>query len=168
MVSKASDDLPEPDSPVKTISRSRGSSGLTLRGLCPRAPLTTSESPTKSEAIARASLGNACSREHAGGHSHARLPQLALELAHLVAQPGGVLEAQVGGRLVHLLLQGLNKAPQLGGRQVGQLGAQPLGCPRPPSPAVAPPNPGAPPPPGGGGDVVDGLAGALGLDAVLG
>src|ERR687891_39605 len=98
MVSKASDDLPEPDSPVKTISRSRGSSRLTLRRLCSRAPLTTSESATKSEAIARASLGNACSQEHAGGHSHARLPQLALELAHLVAQPGGVLEAQVGGR----------------------------------------------------------------------
>src|ERR671919_468424 len=44
MVSKASDDLPEPDSPVKTISRSRGSSRLTLRRLCSRAPRMTSES----------------------------------------------------------------------------------------------------------------------------
>src|SRR5918994_6376912 len=100
MVSKASDDLPEPDSPVKTISPSRGSSRLTLRRLCSRAPLTTSESATKSEAIARAGRGNACSQQHCRWPSDARLPQLALELAHLVAQAGGVLEAQVGGRLV--------------------------------------------------------------------
>src|SRR3984893_3509683 len=38
MVSKASDDLPEPDSPVKTTSSSRGISRSTFLRLCSRAP----------------------------------------------------------------------------------------------------------------------------------
>src|SRR5215216_4798833 len=38
MVSKASEDLPEPESPVKTISRSRGSSSDMFLRLCSRAP----------------------------------------------------------------------------------------------------------------------------------
>src|ERR1700687_348685 len=38
MVSKASDDLPEPDSPVNTTSRSRGISRSTFLRLCSRAP----------------------------------------------------------------------------------------------------------------------------------
>src|SRR5947208_9050169 len=46
MVSKASDDLPEPDSPVKTISFSRGSSRETFFRLCSRAPRITSVSDT--------------------------------------------------------------------------------------------------------------------------
>src|ERR1700736_6287708 len=40
MVSKASDDLPEPDSPVKTTSLSRGISRSTFLRLCSRAPRT--------------------------------------------------------------------------------------------------------------------------------
>src|ERR1700716_1113034 len=38
MVSKASDDLPEPDSPVNTTRRSRGISRSTFLRLCSRAP----------------------------------------------------------------------------------------------------------------------------------
>src|SRR5450755_3338765 len=38
MVSNASDDLPEPDSPVNTTSRSRGISRSTFLRLCSRAP----------------------------------------------------------------------------------------------------------------------------------
>src|SRR3954447_10376642 len=38
MVSNASDDFPEPESPVNTMSCSRGSSRSTLRRLCSRAP----------------------------------------------------------------------------------------------------------------------------------
>src|SRR5690349_1838963 len=38
MVSKASDDLPEPDRPVRTTSRSRGISTSTFLRLCSRAP----------------------------------------------------------------------------------------------------------------------------------
>ena len=41
MVSKASDDLPEPESPVNTMRRSRGSSMETFFKLCSRAPRTT-------------------------------------------------------------------------------------------------------------------------------
>src|ERR1700722_10475756 len=40
MVSKASEDLPEPDSPVNTTSRSRGISRSTFLRLCSRAPRT--------------------------------------------------------------------------------------------------------------------------------
>src|SRR5579875_2033046 len=42
MVSKARELFPDPDSPVKTISLSRGSSTLMLRRLCSRAPRTMS------------------------------------------------------------------------------------------------------------------------------
>src|SRR5438270_13425179 len=38
MVSKASDDFPEPDSPVKTTSLSRGMERVTFLRLCSRAP----------------------------------------------------------------------------------------------------------------------------------
>src|SRR5436305_3213999 len=38
MVSKASEDLPEPESPVKTISLSRGIERVTFLRLCSRAP----------------------------------------------------------------------------------------------------------------------------------
>src|ERR1700690_2850600 len=41
MVSKARDDLPEPDRPVITTSRSRGISTSMFLRLCSRAPLTT-------------------------------------------------------------------------------------------------------------------------------
>ena len=44
MVSKASDDFPDPESPVKTISCSRGSSTVRFLRLCSRAPLMSIES----------------------------------------------------------------------------------------------------------------------------
>ena len=47
MVSKARDDFPEPDKPVKTISESLGSSRETSLRLCSRAPLTINLSATK-------------------------------------------------------------------------------------------------------------------------
>src|SRR2546427_320609 len=46
MVSNASDDLPDPESPVKTMIRSRGSSSETFFRLCSRAPRITSLSLT--------------------------------------------------------------------------------------------------------------------------
>src|SRR5690606_2037068 len=42
MVSKASEDFPEPERPVMTVSLSRGISTLMLRRLCARAPRTIS------------------------------------------------------------------------------------------------------------------------------
>src|ERR1700737_4335787 len=47
IVSNASDDLPDPDSPVNTIKASRGRSRSTLRRLCSRAPLTIRRSATR-------------------------------------------------------------------------------------------------------------------------
>src|SRR5215208_5001353 len=44
MVSKASEDLPEPDRPVMTTSESRGSSTVTSLRLCSREPATTMDS----------------------------------------------------------------------------------------------------------------------------
>src|SRR5215213_2094250 len=41
MVSNASDDLPDPDSPVMTTSASRGIATVTSLRLCSRAPVTT-------------------------------------------------------------------------------------------------------------------------------
>ncbi len=51
---------------------------------------------------------------------HAQLP---LEVLDLVAQPRRVLEAEVGGRLVHLLLEGADEAPQLLLGELGELAA---------------------------------------------
>src|SRR5882724_11417472 len=58
-----------------------------------------------------------------------RLPdraQLPLEVLDLVAQAGGVLEAEVGRGLVHLLLEGADEADQLVAREPGQLGSAEL------------------------------------------
>src|SRR3954468_2158588 len=49
MVSNARLDLPEPDSPVKTMRASRGRSRLTSRRLCSRAPRTIKRSATWSQ-----------------------------------------------------------------------------------------------------------------------
>src|SRR5690606_42063033 len=46
MVSKASEDLPDPDRPVKTMSESRGRSSETFLRLCSRAPRTMRRSAT--------------------------------------------------------------------------------------------------------------------------
>src|SRR4051812_37006330 len=51
MVSKASEDFPDPDNPVSTMSLSRGRSRLMLRRLCSRAPRITRRSDTKPEPI---------------------------------------------------------------------------------------------------------------------
>src|SRR5690349_10454130 len=51
IVSKASDDLPDPDNPVNTMSASRGRSRSTLRRLCSRAPLTIRRSATLSLSV---------------------------------------------------------------------------------------------------------------------
>src|SRR3954453_7396170 len=47
MVSKANDDLPDPDRPVKTIMASRGRSSETSLRLCSRAPRTIRLSATR-------------------------------------------------------------------------------------------------------------------------
>src|SRR5215210_7291265 len=158
MVSKARLDFPDPDSPVRTIRRSRGSSRPMSLRLCSRAPRMTILSATAGPAYRERQGANTCSTVAlgAGGRWPSRgprprvpapggrprrrrtvvtalarevslsgsggVPQLPLEVLDLVPQPGGVLEAQLGGGLVHLLLQGLDEPGQLGRRQLGQVG----------------------------------------------
>ena len=52
MVSKANEDLPEPDRPVITTSASRGSSTVTSLRLCSRAPETTMEEAAEGMRVA--------------------------------------------------------------------------------------------------------------------
>src|ERR1051326_4020710 len=54
MVSKARDDLPEPESPVTTVRRSRGISTLTFFRLCWRAPRTVMRSIAIAKKLPRA------------------------------------------------------------------------------------------------------------------
>src|SRR5918995_6421791 len=54
MVSNARDDFPEPDSPVNTISWSRGRSSVTFLRLCSRAPWMTSLSEPTGRVYRRA------------------------------------------------------------------------------------------------------------------
>src|SRR5215831_11694751 len=63
MVSNASDDLPDPENPVSTMSLSRGSSRLMFRRLCSRAPRITRRSDTRAEPTrVRSSGGGTCVR----------------------------------------------------------------------------------------------------------
>src|SRR6478735_5644612 len=102
MVSKASDDLPEPDSPVKTMSLSRGRSTETFRRLCSRAPRITRES-----AIGRSAYWFR-PPERRTDVRLLNLLELAAQVFDLVAQAGRVLEAQIGRGLGHLLLEGVD------------------------------------------------------------
>src|ERR1700759_1117925 len=98
MVSKASDDLPEPDSPVMTTSESRGSSTVTSLRLCSRAPVTTMEfwrltkTPLSVYGGARTENPNLCSIAD-GGHQQSRIEQLSLE----VGEPRLDAERLAGG-----------------------------------------------------------------------
>src|SRR4051794_30932475 len=67
MVSKASDDLPDPLGPVITTSRSRGRVRLMFLRLCCRAPRTTSRSMGRARASTRmAPMDAVCPRLGAG------------------------------------------------------------------------------------------------------
>src|SRR3954470_9736003 len=100
MVSKARLDLPEPDSPVNTISLSRGSSTLMFLRLCSRAPRTVMVGW-----FVRVAILPEPSSEHPFCHAEparsgpsrrtVRLPgvaHLAAEVVDLVAQARRVLE----------------------------------------------------------------------------
>src|ERR1700730_16792116 len=101
MVSNARDDLPDPEMPVKTMSRSRGRSRSTFLRLCSRAPrmvrcgVVSGTGP----AYRPRPVTERMFDRSAGGF------QLAAELGDVVAQPGGFLEAELLGGFVHLLLE---------------------------------------------------------------
>ena len=69
------------------------------------------------------------------GRASDDLLELPLQVVDLVAQPGRVLEAQVGGGLVHLLLERLDQARQLVVRELGEVAADLVARARPAAPA---------------------------------
>src|SRR5207248_7704317 len=123
MVSKASDDLPEPESPVKTTSLSRGMVRSTSCRLCSRAPRMTISVccpiPVPLPLWGRVGVGAFFSatnfRPHAtglrlvplarlgGGRRRQRVSifhGIAAQRHQPVAQLGGAFELQVAGRLL--------------------------------------------------------------------
>src|SRR5260370_30691408 len=135
MVSNAREDFPEADRPVKTISWSRGSRTSTSLRLCSRAPrivrsvlVLVVDSATSP--LYRSPVGYERMFVSADG------PESAPQLGDLVAEPRRLLEPEVLGRLVHLLLEALDEPAQLLGgdpREVEHRGAL-RGASPPPTP----------------------------------
>src|SRR5215211_7468041 len=119
MVSKASDDFPDPEMPVKTMSWSRGSSRSTFLRLCSRAPRTRIVSAILAR-VPALTAGRTDVRQRVGRVS-AHRAQLPLELRDLAAQAGCLLEPQILRRLVHLLLERLDEPPEVVGRDPGEI-----------------------------------------------
>jgi hypothetical protein len=84
----------------------------------------------------------------------------------LVAQAGGILEPEVGGRVLHLLLQGADQPLELLLGQLGEVAADLVALPRP-SVLARPGRLTVLRRPEGRQDVGDGLADRLGVDVVL-
>src|SRR5437588_9014719 len=101
----------------------------------------------------------------AAGSRSAHFLELALQVVDLVAQAGRVLEAQIGGRLVHLLLEGADEAGELVLWELGEVAAHAVTLARA---TVAAGRRGLAVGPDGGEDVGYRLADGLGVDAVLG
>src|SRR5580658_8878696 len=97
MVSKASEDLPEPESPVKTIRRSRGSSSETFFRLCSRAPLMVRVSAMVCRGYRRSP----------------NFFQLPAKRSDLISQPSRILEAKLHRCESHLRLEGIDQPRQL-------------------------------------------------------
>src|SRR5437764_9649743 len=133
MVSKASDDLPEPDNPVKTTSLSRGNvRSMSLR-LCSRAPRMTI-SVCWIEALSlplplamhfcphAARLRLAPLAGLGSGRRGQRMPvfeRVATQGDQPIAQPRRSLELQVARRLLHLPLEVLDQPLDLIRRPTG-------------------------------------------------
>src|SRR5712691_679824 len=135
MVSKASDDFPDPDSPVKTTSLSRGLVRSTSFRLCSRAPRMTisvcwGALPVVTDRFSATDL-----RPHATGLRLVPLARLRsgrrrkrISIFHgiptqghqPVAQLRRPLELQVAGCLLHLTLEVFDQALDLVGRQPGR------------------------------------------------
>src|SRR4051812_10313985 len=87
MVSKASEDLPEPERPVMTTSESRGSSTVTSLRLCSRAPATTMDSwrditPPGFYGGARRNDANRCSFPALSGREQPGVLELGAQVRH--------------------------------------------------------------------------------------
>src|SRR5205823_8443224 len=97
MVSKASEDFPDPEIPVKTISESLGSSRWTSFRLCSRAPLIVSVFlPVAGMSISPAT---------------ARYPSIDRSLCHEAPTPAGslrTLASRIGGFVPYVGHQGFS------------------------------------------------------------
>src|SRR6202158_6489022 len=130
---KASEDFPDPDSPVKTTSLSRGMMRSTSFRLCSRAPrmtisvccptaffnLPTDPGPhaTALRSVPLPRLGGG--RRRQGVSIFHRIPT---QRHQAVAQFGGALELQVAGGLLHLTLEVFDQPLDLVWRQPGRQG----------------------------------------------
>src|SRR3954454_14100570 len=137
MVSKASDDLPEPESPVITTRESRGSSTSTSLRLCSRAPVTTMEfwrediRPPLILERRRTSKSNLRSPCKLPGIEQLRL-QVVQERLHAELLPGGATEqlarVELAPVAMDVLAQPLAQSGEAAARDVGidvgQLGRQ--------------------------------------------
>src|ERR1700674_4608074 len=134
MVSNASDDFPEPDSPVKTTSLSRGMVRSMSFRLCSRAPLMTISVCCPTLADGTDFLSATGASPHPAGLWLAPHPRLRgsrrrqrVTVLHGVATQGhqpvaefrGPLELQVASRLLHLAFEIFDKALDLVGGQPG-------------------------------------------------
>src|SRR2546423_1252752 len=114
---------------ARTARRTRTSARAGLR----TAPTTTTTSATRAPAGPPEPIRN---RGRARGPFLADLAQLPLHLVDLVAEAGGLLEAQVAGGFVHLVGEALDEPAQLVARQV-----EPVGLRGARTPAASPPPP---------------------------
>src|SRR3990172_3070861 len=136
MVSKASEDFPDPEMPVSTTNLSRGISTVTFFRLCSRAPRTMMRSsgmlfsapPTRHPAgaappppVHAAPPGPAAP----AARREERLAQSPPQFLHLVAQRRRLLELQVGGGATHLPLPRLDRLLQFLRREHQQAGHVP-------------------------------------------
>src|SRR5919201_2417592 len=122
MVSKASDDLPDPDSPVNTTSRSRGITRSTSFRLCSRAPRMTISvcwpgrgSASGMDPLSYPSLGpdQTCLGGGGWGQAFAIGHGIPPEPDQAIAQFRRALELEVASCLLHLPLQVLDQALDL-------------------------------------------------------
>src|SRR3954451_5228835 len=136
MVSNASEDLPEPDSPVMTTKESRGSSTVTSLRLCSRAPVTTMElwrldiRPPYSLRRRRTDFPNRCSLRAGKPHGRGQqtgIEQLALEVdeprldAELLAggPPQQLARVELAPMAVDVQPQPLAQRPEVPGGEIG-------------------------------------------------
>src|ERR1700694_5965597 len=135
MVSNASDDLPEPDRPVKTTSLSRGIVKSMSFRLCSRAPLMTISVCCPGLAAETIFLSATDASPHPAALRLAPRPRLpcarrrqrvavchgvATQANEPVAQFRGSLELQIAGRLLHLAFEILDQPLDLVRWQAGR------------------------------------------------
>src|SRR3990170_861715 len=106
IVSKASDDLPEPERPVNTMSRLRGSSSETFFRLCSRAPLMTMDSVDMARPRAEGGDCTACLRPNCRGGIRCRGAGAHLACPTLPAHLGreNAMFRQIGAGEIILIL----------------------------------------------------------------